>query len=194
MYPLGSFWHLQPPQDYRELFTPSDIYYIKLLKCFDCSAVLVQCHVSSMARAGLLELRLKASFSEPEVSAGTRLLSHTVGHYVGARGEPPPFSYADFWKPFPLPAQQRLLPRLFPCFRSGCASGEAVTPFEMHLRVAVPWCGRDPGHLWVFASRGRVTVPSSMGKEAEKEESPVWACREPRQASRGFGGVRPSPC
>lgn len=113
MYPLGSFWHLQPPQIYRELFTPSDIYYIKLLKCFDCSAVLVQCHVSSMARAGLLQLRLKASFSEPEVSAGTRLLLHTVGHYVGARGEPPPFSYTDFCKPFLLPAPQRLLPRLF---------------------------------------------------------------------------------
>lgn len=43
----------------------------------------------------------------------------------------------------------------------------------------------------MFASRGRVTVPSSMGKEAGKEGSPVWACREPKQASRGFGGVRP---
>lgn len=46
--------------------------------------MLVQCHVSSTARARLLELMLKASFSEPEVSAGTRVLSHTVRHYVEA--------------------------------------------------------------------------------------------------------------
>lgn len=87
-YPLGSFWHLQPLQGYRELFTPSDIYYIKLLKCFDCSAVLVQCHVSGTARAGLSQLTLTASFSEPQFPAGNQTLSHKVGHYAEAERGP----------------------------------------------------------------------------------------------------------
>lgn len=53
----------------------------------------------------------------------------------GARGEPPPFSYADFCKPFPFPAQPGI------AYHQGFspALGQDVSPerlracFEVHL-------------------------------------------------------------
>lgn len=70
--------------------------------------MLVQCHVSSTTRAELSQLSLKAAFSEAEVLAGARLLSTQLGimwkKRGGVRGDPPPFSYTDFCKPFPIPA------------------------------------------------------------------------------------------
>lgn len=105
--PSGTYSLLRVIENYS---LPSDIYYIKLLKCFGCSAVLVQCHVSSTTRAGLLQLSLKAAFSEPEVLAGAQLLSTQLGimQKKGGQqegGNPPPFSYTDFCKAFPFPAQ-----------------------------------------------------------------------------------------